>query len=217
MRRVVYYVRTNKYLRRLCRLLLNLTVLSLLGFLVWFGIQLFTGQWSHDSLLGGLVFIVALGVFIWLSRLGLKSHWQPNMKLTVLSLVALFLVFAFAGVRPFTGYKDVAATGIHNLVDRISGSVAMPSLSPAVYIESTYLYPCWDDCDGYDFEIMFSLVPEHALPYPQGDYVADFYVRGKLRSSKTVWFTERQVNEGFVELVVFPIADSARRRNHPPL
>lgn len=115
MRDVVYLVRRHKYLRRICRLLLNLAVLSLLGFLVWFGVSLFSGQWAYSPISGGLIFMAALAGFIWLSRVGLRSSWQPNMRITVVSLVALFFIFAFAGVQPLTNYKDVFVGSVSSL------------------------------------------------------------------------------------------------------
>lgn len=117
--RMEYYVRRHKHLRRLCRLLLNLTILSLLAFLVWFGIVLFGGQWEREPLVGGVAFVGALVVLIGLSRLAMRNCWQPSMKLTVIALVVLFLVFAFAGVEPMVEVKNT-------LVDKVGFYVARP-------------------------------------------------------------------------------------------
>lgn len=203
MANVVYRVRRDKHLRRLCKLSLNLAILSLLGFLVWFGLRLFTGAWGRDPLLGGLVFVCALTMFIYLSRLGLRSRWRPSMRLTVVSLVALFLIFSFAGVQPLTGYKDTMTASVRGLVARIGDTVAVPDLSPAVYVESTYL-----DYQGGNrpFRVIFSVVPSHALP--DVEYRADFYVRGKLRDSQPLWFSANQIDRGFAESIDFYIYES---------
>jgi len=53
--------------------------------------------------------VFELAVFIWLCRVVSRNSWrQPSMKLTVVSLMCLFLIFSFAGVQPITDYKDVA-------------------------------------------------------------------------------------------------------------
>jgi hypothetical protein len=94
---------------RIYRLILNISVLSLLGLLIWSGVLLFTQQFMQSPLIGSLLFVLELAVFIWLCRVVSKNSWrQPSMKLTVLSLVCLFLIFSFAGVQPMADYKDVA-------------------------------------------------------------------------------------------------------------
>jgi len=40
-------------------------------------------------------------------RIVSKNSWRwPSMKLTIFSLICLFVIFAFAGVNPFSSYKD---------------------------------------------------------------------------------------------------------------
>jgi hypothetical protein len=91
------------------RLILNLSLLSLLGLLSWSGVLLFTQQFMQSPLVGSLLFVLELAVFIWLCRVVSKNSWrQPSMKLTVFSLICLFLIFSFAGVQPMTDYKNVA-------------------------------------------------------------------------------------------------------------
>jgi hypothetical protein len=91
------------------RLILNLSLLALLGLLSWSGVLLFTQQFMQSPLVGSLLFMLELAVFIWLCMVVSKNSWrQPSMKLTVFSLICLFLIFAFAGVQPMTDYKNVA-------------------------------------------------------------------------------------------------------------
>src|SRR4030042_5456342 len=99
----------HKTVGRIYRLILNLSVLSLLGLLVWACVLLFTQQFMESPLIGSLLFVFELAIFIWLGRVVSKNSWrQPSMKLTVFSLICLFLIFSFAGVQPMTDYKDVA-------------------------------------------------------------------------------------------------------------
>lgn len=113
-----YYTVKHKIVGRVYRLILNLSVLSLLGLLIWSGISLFTQQFMQSPLIGSLVFIAELGVFIWLCRVVSKNSWrQPSMKLTVVSLICLFLIFSFAGVQPFSGYKDEAIGKITSFIN----------------------------------------------------------------------------------------------------
>jgi hypothetical protein len=99
----------HKNAGRIYRLILNLSVLSLLGLLIRSGILLFTQRFMQSPLVGSLVFVLELGVFIWLCTVISKNRWrQPSMKLTVLPLIGLFLIFSFAGVQPFADYMGAA-------------------------------------------------------------------------------------------------------------
>jgi len=102
-----YYTRKYRIVGRTYRLILNLSALSLLGLLIWSSIMLFTHQFMQSPLIGSLLFIAELGVFIWLCTVVSKNGWRrPSMKLTVFSLICLFLIFSFAGVQPLSDYKD---------------------------------------------------------------------------------------------------------------
>ncbi len=106
-----YFTRKHKGLGKLYRLLLNLSILSLLGLLVWSGIRLFAHQFTQSSLVGSLIFLAEFVFFIWMWRVVARNSWRwPSMKLTVFSLICLSIVFAFAGVQPMSLYKDNAIT-----------------------------------------------------------------------------------------------------------
>ena len=108
-----YYTRKYKIVGRIYRLILNLSLLSLLGLLIWSGVSLFTQQFMQSPLMGSLLFLVEIAVFIWLCRVVSKNGWrQPSMKLTVFSLICLFLIFSFAGVQPLSTYKDSLVNSI---------------------------------------------------------------------------------------------------------
>jgi len=102
-----YFTRKHKGLGKLYRLLLNLSILSLLGLIVWSGIKVFSQQFVHSQLIGSLVFLAELVLFVWMWRIVSKNSWRwPSMKLTGFSLICLFVIFAFAGVPPMSVYKD---------------------------------------------------------------------------------------------------------------
>jgi len=106
---LTHYTGKYKIVGWIYRLILNLSVLSLLGFLISSGVLLFTQRLMQSPLIGSLVFLAELAVFIWLCRIVSKNSWrQPSMRLTVFSLICLFLIFSFAGVQPMAHYKDVA-------------------------------------------------------------------------------------------------------------
>ena len=109
-----YYTWKHKPAGRIYRLMLNLSLLSLLGLLIWSGVMLFSQRFMQSPLAGSLVFVFEFAVFIWLCRVVSRNSWrQPSMKLTLFSAILLLLVFSFAGVEPLTTYKD-------GLVDSIS-------------------------------------------------------------------------------------------------
>ncbi len=102
-----YFTRKYTGLGMLYRLLLNLSTLSLLGLLVWTGIKLFSQQLVQSPLVGSLILFAEFCFFIWIWRVVSKNRRRsPSMKLTIFSLVFLFLVLAFAGVSPFKEFKD---------------------------------------------------------------------------------------------------------------
>jgi len=102
-----YVTRRYKWLGKLYRLFLNLSMLSLLGLTIWSGVQLFSQQFFHNALAGSLIFLAEFAFFVWMWRVVAKNSWRwPSMKLTVFSVICLLVVLAFAGVSPFSGYKD---------------------------------------------------------------------------------------------------------------
>lgn len=96
-----------KVLGFIYRLLLNLSILALLGVLIWSGTRLFSQKLGPTPLVGSIFFFVEFFAFVWLWIIISKNKSRrPSMKLTVLFLVFAFIVLAFAGVEPFMGYKD---------------------------------------------------------------------------------------------------------------
>ena len=104
-----YYAYTIKYkpLGTSYRLFLNLSILALLGILIWSVIQLFSHQLGRTPLIGSLYFFAEFSVFVWLWIVVSRnsSRW-PSIKLTVIFLLFVFIILAFAGVSPFMEYKE---------------------------------------------------------------------------------------------------------------
>lgn len=97
----------NRFLNFIYKLFLNLFSLSLIGVMIWSGIKLFSQHaFLSSQTIGSIVFIVEVIVFLVVARLNFKTRRQPNMPITMLTLGALFLVFAFAGVAPISTYKN---------------------------------------------------------------------------------------------------------------
>jgi hypothetical protein len=112
----VYYTKKYKPIGILYRLILNLLILALLILIIWFGISLFSQQFSENVLVSSLIFLAEIALFIWLWGIVNKNSWRrPSMKLTLTCLIVAFLVFAFAGVEPMATYKN-------NALDFFSGS-----------------------------------------------------------------------------------------------
>lgn len=126
-----YITRKFKWIGKLYRLLLNFTILALLGLLIWSGIKLFSHQFVQSSLFGSLVFLAEFIFFIWMWKIVSRNSWRwPSMKLTIFSLIALFLVLAFAGVSPLNKYKD-------NFLDIFSSSISTKNLETTTPIPSS--------------------------------------------------------------------------------
>jgi hypothetical protein len=121
----VYYIKKYKPIGILYRLILNLFILALLILIIWFGINLFSQQFSENVLVGSLIFLFEIALFIWLWRIVNKNSWRrPSMKLTLTCLIVAFLVFAFAGVEPMATYKnnalDFFSSSYKQITERLS-------------------------------------------------------------------------------------------------
>jgi hypothetical protein len=106
---------------KLYRLLLNVSILAVLGLIIWSGIQLFTHHFFKTPTIGSFIFIAELILFIWMWSVVAKNGWRwPSLKLTMFTLIILFFVFAFAGVRPINSYKDDAFSHIKSFFSNLS-------------------------------------------------------------------------------------------------
>jgi hypothetical protein len=106
------------------RLILNCAILALSGLIIFSGIQLFTKkQFLENQLIGSILFVIEIILFISLWRVIKKNSWRwPSMKLTAFSLICLFLIFAFAGVQPISGYKNTAINNTSKLFSSITSA-----------------------------------------------------------------------------------------------
>ena len=92
------------------KFLLALALPACLVAAAWMGYALFVTH-QTDRVLGALVFIVEIGVSIWIIYLlrSSKYRWRtPSFKLVIFSLVGIVLICAFAGIEPLASYKDTA-------------------------------------------------------------------------------------------------------------
>lgn len=107
----IRFLRTDFY-----RLLLNLVVFALLGFLIWWSINLFTQYYFFNPLTDSLIFVAGIIVFVFLCvHIKVNSWRPPKIWITAVGVIILFLIFAFAGVQPFTHYKDVSLNWFSDL------------------------------------------------------------------------------------------------------
>ncbi|GEM_PF-6062031 len=111
------------------RLFLNLGLLYLLGLLVWTGFKVFSDTSFVSPLVGSALFLWELVLFILAWIVVSRNSWRwPSMKLTVLSLMAMVVVMAFAGVPPLLDYKDKV---MQSFSSRFSPSSVGSSSKPA--------------------------------------------------------------------------------------
>jgi hypothetical protein len=106
----------NKAIGFLYRLILNLALLALGGFLVWYGIRVLSVNLPHSQLYGGIIILAGTVLFIWLLRVIAKNivRW-PGMLFTIFLIVVVCLGFAFAGVQPLVQYKDTTFSFIREV------------------------------------------------------------------------------------------------------
>ncbi len=118
-----YRIRKHKSIGKLYRLFLNISILYVLGLIIWSGIKLFSQQFIYSPLAGSLIFLAELVLFVWMWRVVSKNSWRwPSMKLTIFSLICLFVIFALAGVNPFSDYKTSLITRYTAWIENIEKS-----------------------------------------------------------------------------------------------
>jgi hypothetical protein len=119
-----YRTRKHKSVGKLYRIFLNLSIISLIWLMVLTGIELFSSQHTRSPLTGSLIFLAEFVLFVWMWRVVAKNSWRwPSMKLTAFSLVVILTVFAFAGVKPLSNYKDAIVSGISNIFSSLGDEV----------------------------------------------------------------------------------------------
>jgi len=132
-----YDTRKNKTLGQLYRTVLNLSILSLMGLLVWSGIVLFGQRFLSSPLAGALVFLAEFVFFVWMWRVVARNSWRrPSMKLTVFTIIVVFVVLAFAGVKPLSTYKDTAWNKIKSAFSSVNNGSPQEPVSPSVLTTS---------------------------------------------------------------------------------
>ena len=116
-----YPLGKSKPIGKLYRLFLNICIVYVIGLLIWTGIKLFSKEFAPGALVGSFIFIAEFVFFIWLWRVIARNSWRwPSMKLTFFSLLLIFLVLAFAEVKPLSTYKDTALQNIGKWWDNTS-------------------------------------------------------------------------------------------------
>lgn len=103
------------------KLLLAFAIPICLVAAVWTGYVLFTHQ--TDPILGTLVFVVEVGLSIWIMYLLRSFKYRrrtPSFKLVFFSLLGIALVCAFAGIEPLASYKDMALDYARNQGNKVT-------------------------------------------------------------------------------------------------
>ena len=166
------YTRKYKWISKIYRLVLNLSILSLLILLIWSGIRLFSGQFNGNALVGIFIFLEEFIAFVWLWKVISKNSWRwPSMKLTMFSLICLYMVFAFAGVQPMATYKDRAFSNISSILSSpptaSSSNSATPPVTKPESIQPTILPAITPGAVSAIDRSAFQAIDQYALGTPE--------------------------------------------------
>jgi len=92
---------------RVRKIFIALLSVFALGFVIWSGYRLFTHQTTPVN--GTLAFLTSFVFLIWINSLLRKRSYRyikPSYKMVFGAVIGILLVFAFAGIEPFSIYKD---------------------------------------------------------------------------------------------------------------
>jgi len=126
-------VKRKANLRKIAiKTLLCITAIAIFIFLVSSACFVFARKahpiWGLNPIVGAVAILLGIVIFILNIRV-LRSHpyrWTaPSFKLVLATLVVIFLVCAFAGIQPLSGYKDDTISGVHNAFRGQSGQSAV--------------------------------------------------------------------------------------------
>jgi len=168
----------------LCLLLIGVGV-----FLVWSAYFVFLRKehplWGLNAVAGAIAILVTVGV-IGLNIKVLQSRpyrWTPPGFGTVLAVVAVVvLVFAFAGVQPLSGYKDDAISSLKGAFS--SGTSSNPGQVATLESMSA----------NVEYRAITVELKPTSLAQANRYYTVELYEKGTLRASKTVSWSQPELN-----------------------
>ncbi len=115
-----FYLKSSKFFGIFFRLIINISLLCLLIFLIWFIYGNIYKQNDMYILINIVILLFGIILFIWLSRIVIKNRWRkPSMKLTTFFLVIVLVFFHFCNITPFSDYSrnffNYTQPGIENI------------------------------------------------------------------------------------------------------
>lgn len=115
---------SNKY-RTLIKIFWHLVIIICFICLCLVGYKLFIGH-TITPIVGVILFLLFVCILIYGIMLVKRPSYRyvrPSFKLTVGVFICLFFIFAFAGIQPFSNYKDETVMRLGNLKNSIVGKL----------------------------------------------------------------------------------------------
>jgi hypothetical protein len=101
-----YYTKKYRPISIFYRVVLNLSVLSVLWVLIQSGIKYFTTKPLTFPILNSVLIVLEFALFIWLWIVISKNSWRwPSLKVTLLAVACVGLLLSFVGLEPLALYK----------------------------------------------------------------------------------------------------------------
>lgn len=108
---------------KICKLFLNLLVITGLGLAAWTGYILFTHQ--TNPVKGTIIFLASVGFLIWVISVVRSRRYRyakPSFKLVFFPLLGIALVCAFAGIEPLSSFKDRGISWVGETLETVTSS-----------------------------------------------------------------------------------------------
>jgi len=191
-----------KSLGKVYKLILNLSLLSVLGLLIWTSIKVFSGNFPSSTIVGSCILLTEFIFFIWIWKGVARNSWRrPSMKLTVFLLISTSLILAFAGFKPLADYKDGLVSKISTktteVVDKISTKTVIISKTNGFYGVYWYL--------GNRYVLETEILPNSKVIAGK-TYLVELYEKGILRTTSKIFWTQPELNVNTAKVVHFSLS-----------
>ncbi len=102
------------------RIILNLSILALVGLIVWTGLKISSGELHTSNTINGFLLVLQLIVLGFVGKVASNNSWRrPKFVPTLFLVVAILVFLAIVDTGPLAPYKEPAIDFFGDIIERI--------------------------------------------------------------------------------------------------